>query len=245
LDGRPTRTGDQVEHHPGQPELSTALAEEAPTSGETSVNLPRVWGTNQTSRRVLAATITAGALLLSGCTTGEPGDDITAPSFAPVSPQPSEPEAAPSPDEPSAEPTLAAPPLPPEAAEQTPEGAVAFTEWWFDTLNYATETGNTDALRAASDPECTTCNNYLGEIEDAYRSGGRIDGGHFQVTASTPGAVEALGIRLLARGDVAATRILDQEGDVTTEYVAAPVANNVTLLRADSGWVMASLGNVE
>jgi hypothetical protein len=204
-----------------------------------------VWGTNQTSRRVLAASITAGALLLSGCSVGEADDDVTAPSFAPASPAPSEADAAPSTTEPSEEPTQAAPPLPPEATEQTPEGAVAFTQWWFDTLNYATETGDTESLRAASDPDCSTCNNYISEIEGAYGAGGSIDGGLFMVEATAPGGVEELGIRLLARGDVSGTRILDAGGGVSTEYSAAEIANNVTLLKAGDEWMMASIGNVE
>jgi hypothetical protein len=202
-----------------------------------------VWGTNQTSRRVLAATITAGALLLPGCTIGEPDDDITAPSFAPVSPEPSQSEAAPSSEEPSTEATVAAPPLPPEATEQTPEGAVAFTEWWFDTLNYATQTGDTDALRAASDPECGTCQSYIEEIESAYEAGGRIDGGLFEVQVEPAGALEDLGVRVPVFAASQPTQIYDGAGQVVTEYAAEVAVITFTALLVEGGWAAGGLAS--
>ena len=95
-------------------------------------------------------------LPVAACTDASSGE-VTAPSFVPASPEPSSSATAdPTTAEPSPEPTIAAPPLPDAAMEQTPEGAVAFTEWWFETLNYATRTGDTESLRAASDPGCTT-----------------------------------------------------------------------------------------
>ena len=64
---------------------------------------------------------------------------------------------------------------------------MAFTEWWFETLNYATATGDTAGLRAASDPGCDYCDNLLGRDRGGLR-GWRASstGGRVSVIASSP-----------------------------------------------------------
>ncbi|WP_408021470.1 DUF6318 family protein [Sinomonas humi] len=53
------------------------------------------------------------------------------------------------------------PPVLPEAAKQnTAEGFEAFTQYWFDTVTYALETGDSEPLREISLPDCKMCNGY-------------------------------------------------------------------------------------
>jgi len=59
--------------------------------------------------------------------------------------------------------------------EQTPEGAVAFLEWWIAVLNYAELTGETDVLRQNSEADCDFCNGRVGNIDRIYSSGGRFE----------------------------------------------------------------------
>ncbi len=131
--------------------------------------------------RVVAASVLL-TMTLAACTGSEPDPDVTAPTFEPASPEPSASEAAPSPSassEPSEAPTVAAPPLPELATQQTPEGAVAFTEWWFETLNYATATGDTEALRDGSATRVWYLREFRRRDREAYQDGGSNRRRHF------------------------------------------------------------------
>lgn len=193
--------------------------------------------------RVVAASVLL-TMTLAACTGSEPDPDVTAPTFEPASPEPSASEAAPSPSassEPSEAPTVAAPPLPELATQQTPEGAVAFTEWWFETLNYATATGDTEALREASDPGCGTCQNYLDEIDGAYQNGGRIDGGIFSVQVQPAGEVQQLGVRVAVFADVSSMHIFDSEEAEVETFVAESAVITFSALKSGAGWIAGGL----
>ncbi|WP_281281556.1 DUF6318 family protein [Sinomonas susongensis] len=72
-------------------------------------------------------------------------------------------------------------PLPvlPEAAKQnTREGFEAFTQYWFDAITYAFETGDTTLLRSLSSEGCKMCDSYLTSVmalhgENGWRLGPR------------------------------------------------------------------------
>ncbi|MDQ4502735.1 DUF6318 family protein [Sinomonas sp. ASV322] len=62
-------------------------------------------------------------------------------------------------------------PVLPEAAKQnTKEGFAAFTQYWFDTVTYGLETGDSSALREISLPDCQMCNGYI-EQSDKVKQG--------------------------------------------------------------------------
>ncbi|GHJ58659.1 hypothetical protein NOK12_11770 [Nocardioides sp. OK12] len=60
--------------------------------------------------------------------------------------------------------------------EKTPEGAIAFSERWVSEFSTAFTTGDTDALRAASQASCDTCDSFINLIDDVYKNGGTIEG---------------------------------------------------------------------
>lgn len=63
------------------------------------------------------------------------------------------------------------PELPAEAAEQTEEGVEAALRHWFETRQYARNTGDTAPLEAASYSECGFCSQQIGQIEETYEDG--------------------------------------------------------------------------
>lgn len=214
--------------------LSTGLA----ANDRVLPRLAPVRGTNMTGRVAAAAAVVA-LLLLSACT-DEPDDTPTAPTFAAPSttalePSPSE-SAEPSTAE-STTPALAAPALPAAATEETPEGAAAFAEWWFETLNYARATGDTTKLRAAYVETCGTCENFASQIDETYSKGGLIEGGTIDVTVDTPTALEQDGVALAMQVSANAGRVLNRDGAVTTQLEAEQLASVMAVLFIDSSWV--------
>ena len=190
------------------------------------------------------ALVVLACLASSGCT-GGPDDNVTAPTFAPV-PSEQEPSATPS-AEPSAsepDPTGQAP-VPPElpqaATQQTPEGAAAFATWWFDTLNYATATGDTRALAEASLPECETCTGFRDRIADAYSTGGRIEGGALGVQVQPAPLVQDGVATMQVSGEAGAGVVKTASGETKTELTAETV--NIVMAVAWTGerWIVGEL----
>ncbi|WP_434617214.1 DUF6318 family protein [Arthrobacter sp. A5] len=61
---------------------------------------------------------------------------------------------------------------PPLADEFSKAGIEAFARYWYETLSYAYETGDTTPIDAITDPSCTTCANAK-EVATGWHEGGR------------------------------------------------------------------------
>lgn len=113
------------------------------------------------SSRVVALVL-IGAML-AGCSGGEadePADPLS-------SSTPSSSDATPA-DDPSSD----VPELPDVAQENTLAGAEAFIRHYIELLNYASHTGDTDALEAVSDQDCAGCSHYADLYKETYSRGG-------------------------------------------------------------------------
>lgn len=78
---------------------------------------------------------------------------------------------------------LPAPERAPLAADRSPAGAQAFVRYWFQTLDYATQTGDISRLTAASDPSCKPCEGAIAVVRESYSDGGYLQGGTYKVRA--------------------------------------------------------------
>ena len=103
-------------------------------------------------RTIIAAAVFSSALALVGCS----------------DPEPKEPNGPTK----TATPTQVAPTLPEAATKDSEEGAVAFVKHYIELLNYASDTGDVERLREASDPKCGGCNSYVELYESTYANGG-------------------------------------------------------------------------
>lgn len=121
---------------------------------------------------LLAAALLLGAGAVAGCQSNPkpPPLDSTAKSISP-SPTPS--------------PTQAAPTLPADAKGTSKAAAKAFVRHYISLVNHAATTGDTAALRAASDPRCASCNAVIERVESVYSAGGSIAGDGWRVVSLT------------------------------------------------------------
>jgi hypothetical protein len=83
--------------------------------------------------------------------------------------------------------------MPAAAKEHTKAGAEAFVRYYWEVVNYAQATGDTDSLREISDPGCDFCTAGIEGIESIYGDGGTITGGE-----TTPVALDT---RMVASGN--------------------------------------------
>ena len=111
------------------------------------------------SRLLLVALV--ASVSLTGCG-GAPS-----PAPAPSSSTPS----------PTASPTPTPPQLPAAATKRTPAGAKAFVRHFIDLMRLTAETGDANAIRSVSSPDCAGCLSFAEGMERIYRNGGYVKGG--------------------------------------------------------------------
>lgn len=64
------------------------------------------------------------------------------------------------------------PVMPETVKEDTPEGAEAAVEYWWDAVYYLQQTNDPEPLKAVSQPDCQFCSSYMEAINDIYKPGG-------------------------------------------------------------------------
>jgi serine/threonine-protein kinase len=78
------------------------------------------------------------------------------------------------------------PTFPASGTQRTSGGAIAFVAYWFDSLTYATGTGDVTNLVGASSPRCATCQSAATTIKQTYAAGGSLRGGAYLVRSLLP-----------------------------------------------------------
>lgn len=71
--------------------------------------------------------------------------------------------------------------MPPQASEDSLEGAAAFVKHYVDVFNYAAATGDVDELSRLSSPTCDGCQRYIDLYRDTYKAGGYFKGADWKL----------------------------------------------------------------
>lgn len=199
--------------------------------------------------------LTLSLLALSGCSNGDapPGEPT---SGAPSSASPSAsvtPSASPSPkpkpvykpaDAKGRAQNVPIPVKPALADKNSKEGLEAFSKYWFQTLSYAYETGDTALMEAASGPNCRFCNGLRNNIHSAWQGKNWIAGGKIQ-TPSVRAKFSPGG-----KSQQATIQVIQQElsiykavGVLSQASTKATNTGSQAIATFDStGWVIADLG---
>ncbi|MBX7445753.1 MULTISPECIES: DUF6318 family protein [unclassified Arthrobacter] len=202
-------------------------------------------------RSTAGAVLVAGALVLAGCAGGAPADpgatsqaatEAATPS-ASATPTPT-PSAAYKPADASGPAQNVPVPVLPEVAKtETKEGAEAFTKYWYETLSYAYETGNSRKLENVSGPGCVFCKGLKDGIDEAWSEGRWISGGTIQTPAIT--ATVESGAQAHAEVQVIQATIEIRRPDGSLLQEPTPATNTGSragLTFGPTGWVMTDLG---
>jgi len=115
---------------------------------------------------------------------------------------------------------------------------------WFDLVNYAYATGDTEPVQAASEAGCDTCANIIETIEDQYSGGGHIEGGQLSVLSAEAPAPQPGEIALVTtRVAQAPLRGISSTGEVVVDQAAdSGVTNAFFVQPLDGGWRAAGIG---
>ena len=172
------------------------------------------------ARRILAAWL-VGLLLLSGCGgSGEEDPPKTAsPSPTPTKSMPVAPE------------------LPEAAKANTKEGATAFVRHYVELINLAAQ-GHVEPILEVSESECDSCHRIVGRTREIYDSGGRIEGGiweikHFVVAGKLP-ETDRWSVRVQIK--YGPQKVIEGNPPKTTQFDGGEAAYNFVLHQVRGEW---------
>ncbi|MDQ4489089.1 DUF6318 family protein [Sinomonas sp. ASV486] len=142
---------------------------------------------------------------------------------------------------------LPKPEMPAAARENTKAGFEAFTQYWFDTVTYALETGDAEPLRAISKPDCKICNGYLVRATnvstgDGWESAPRWAVRDFTSTLKLDPLGQAVGYFIM---DESASTRFGKTGEVlkTYEQTSGNEPRAIYAIHDGIGWKTAQAGN--
>ncbi|MET3141809.1 UNVERIFIED_ORG: hypothetical protein ABIB13_001511 [Arthrobacter sp. UYEF2] len=196
------------------------------------------------------AAVAVSALLLTGC---NPGGDPNSGGTSSGAPTASS-TASPSPT-PTATPVyvpasasgraqnVPVPVLPEVAKKETKEGLEAFVSYWYSTLSYAYETGDTKPLESVSGPGCVFCSGLREGVAEAWNEGRWVSGGTIETPSVearfTSGAPSLATIQVLQKQ----TEIRNADGSLyQAPSLATNAASQATAAFNDGRWLLTDLG---
>ncbi|WP_427173717.1 DUF6318 family protein [Arthrobacter sp. 92] len=198
----------------------------------------------------IAALLAAGAVGLTACSGGTaPGAQATSPAPGPSTSASTTPSLTPTPaavykpaDAKGKAQNVPVPVLPEAAKSQTKEGLEAFAKYWYSTLSYAYETGDTALVMAASGPNCVFCDGLREGVAAAWRDGRWVEGG----TIDTPSVT----VQLSPGVSHATVQVVQKEigihkpdGSLYQEATKATnTASQATAAFGGNGWIFTDLG---
>ncbi len=168
-------------------------------------------------RRIAAALTCMSVALLAACSTPEPSPAPTPESSVGSTTDASEATATSTPDDsvqttsPGVGADPGVPELPPEAMEDTEDGAEAFVQHYIDLLNYTGQFPQAGVIEPYGTENCLTCDVLAEETRDLEAKSNRYDTDSLRADS-----IEALpfegGYRVQLRGEAKKSAIIDKDG---------------------------------
>lgn len=118
-------------------------------------------------------------------------------------------------------------------------GAQQFADLWVDTLNQATETGDTEELRSLAAPDCETCEVFPAKLEEIYAEGGSIETEDWEIVEMVPEAGSSDdAATVLVTVQIPPQSVVASEGAEPTEVEGGRQAFRMVMERTDGDWFL-------
>lgn len=143
--------------------------------------------------------------------------------------------------------TVPAPPeMPAEAKEMTAEGAAAFAVYWFEAVEFAYATGETDQLSELATENCEFCKATIAKIADQYASGGRFEGVDISISSPAASSPDERGSVVSMLYSESASQAIGPDGVVEDETNAVEgKAIDFYAALTPTGWRVFGIAGVE
>lgn len=141
-------------------------------------------------------------------------------------------------DDPSDEPSE----RPEFAQEAGVAGAERFAGYWVETLNEATDSGDTETYRSLASEDCAACEDFAQQLDTIYESGGRVESKGWEIAKIVPeaGATEDA-VGLLMTVDVSEQTVYKTADAKADTFDGGTQAFRLELIREDEAWLVDDL----
>jgi hypothetical protein len=127
--------------------------------------------------------------------------------------------------------------MPPEAEGTSPKAAKAFARHYFEGINKAARTGDTDGLRQLGTKDCVSCEAIASNIEKIYNAGGHIESNGWRLTVVTPVPAQPSNRPILDLGVVQSPEtVIEQAGASEKAYPGGRKPMTMYLVRDGASW---------
>jgi hypothetical protein len=131
------------------------------------------------------------------------------------------------------------PDIPAYAKANDERGAQKFAEYWIETLNAATVSGETKKLKTLQKKSCNTCVDFAKQLDTIYGAGGRVETKGFQVKSLVPEAgVPKPGAGVSATLQSTPQTVYRSKNAQPQKYKGAELRLRLIMVRADDHWLM-------
>jgi hypothetical protein len=138
---------------------------------------------------------------------------------------------------PNVSPTQVAPQLPPEANEETAEGAAAFAGYYLRIVGLAFQEADATRLQELSASGCEGCDALIAAVQTLQQEGQKRLGGDYLVRGVAAPPVEGGDVVVEISYERVAGQVVDEGGRVVASAGPVPPTNaQMRMLWRDGGW---------
>jgi hypothetical protein len=121
-------------------------------------------------------------------------------------------------------------------------GAKEFASYWVDTLNQATDSGNTKKLRSLSLKSCTVCTDFADHLDRIYGAGGHVETKGWTVKSVIPVTGLPHGqTAFQVTSAISAQKVYEKKGAPVKKYKGGNEKLQMFLTRKDNHWLVQHL----
>lgn len=131
------------------------------------------------------------------------------------------------------------PSIPAYAKTNDERGAQKFAQYWIDTLNAATVSGNTKKLRTLQKKSCKVCSDFAQRLDGIYGAGGHVESKGFRVKSLVseagippPGAGVSAGLR------TSPETVYERKGAKPEKHQPSDLRLRLIMVRSGDHWLM-------
>jgi hypothetical protein len=131
------------------------------------------------------------------------------------------------------------PDIPAYAKTNDERGAQKFAQYWIDTLNAATVSGDTKKLKSLQKKSCVVCTDFAKRLDAIYGAGGHVSSKGFQVKS----LISEAGIPSPGAGVSAALRsseetVYERKGAKPVKHQPGDLRLRLIMVRSGDHWLM-------
>ena len=131
------------------------------------------------------------------------------------------------------------PDIPAYAKTNDERGAQKFAQYWIETLNAATVSGDTKKLKTLQKKSCVVCTDFARKLDTIYRAGGHVESKGFQVKSLVNEAgVPAPGAGVSATLQATPQAVYRSKNATPQQYKGAELRLRLIMVRVGDHWLM-------